>query len=85
MAYNSANMNCAVVGPQKLWIYKTTDSLNSATIRTYFKSTTVPGLAAGDFMLIKTADQVELLNITAASSVGVSVVKSLLSGASMLA
>ncbi len=85
MAYNKANMNCAVVGPQKLWIYKTTDTLNSATILTYFTTTDVPGLAVNDFMLIKTADQVELLSITAADTSGVSVVKSLLSGASMLA
>jgi len=85
MSYDSANMNCAVVGPQKLWIYKTTDTLNSATILTYFTTTLVPGLAAGDFLIIKTADQAEILNVSAVSSAGVSVVKSLVSGASMLA
>jgi len=85
MAYSKKNMNCAVVGPQKLWIYKTTDTLNSATILTYFNTTAVPGLAAGDFLLIKTADQVELLNITATDTASSVFVKSLLSGASMLA
>jgi hypothetical protein len=64
MAYAKANMNCAVVGPQKLWIYTTTDTLNSVTIKTYFTDD-VPGLAAGDFLIIKTADNCELLSITA--------------------
>ena len=64
MAYSQTNMNCAVVGPQKLWIYKTTDTLNSATILTYFTDD-VPGMVAGDFLIIKTADQVALLAITA--------------------
>ncbi len=64
MAYAKANMNCAVVGPQKLWIYKTTDTLNSVTILTYFTDD-VPGMVAGDFLIIKTADQVDLLAITA--------------------
>ncbi|MBE3119783.1 MAG: hypothetical protein IMZ61_15475 [Planctomycetes bacterium] len=84
MAYSQANMNCAVVGPQKLWIYKTTDTLNSVTILTYFTDD-VPGLAAGDFMIIKTADQVDLLAITAIDSASAVFQRTLAAAASSLA
>ena len=77
MAYDKANMNCAAVGPQKLWIYYTVNSLSSSTLPTYFNQAKVPGLAANDFMLIKTLDQCDLLNITAATNSNISVVRAL--------
>jgi hypothetical protein len=85
MAFTAANMNLAVVGPQKLWIYKTTDTLNSATILTYFKSTAPAGLAAGDFLMIKTADQCDLLNVTAIDTASATFKRALGAVASSLA
>jgi hypothetical protein len=83
MAFDTANMCMGVVGPNKLWIYKTTDTLNSATVKSYF-TTACPGLAIGDFMIVKTADNVELVYVTALSAAGVSLVRTLGVAASAL-
>lgn len=52
MAFAVAGLNCAAVGPTKLWIYYTTDSLTSATIKTDFDTTNCPGMVAGDIVLV---------------------------------
>jgi len=54
MAFDAAGMNCIAVGPTKLYIYNTGDTLNSTTVKatTYgFNSTNCPGLAVGDIIL----------------------------------
>ena len=52
MAFAAAGLNCVAVGPTKLYIYNTTDTLTSATVLTNFNTTNCPGMAAGDIILV---------------------------------
>jgi hypothetical protein len=70
MAFAAAGMNCVAVGPTKLWVYNTTDTLNSATVAAKtsgFCTDNVPGLSAGDIVFIghNTAAALAVIRITA--------------------
>lgn len=52
MAFSAAGLNCVAVGPNKLYIYTTTDSMTSATIATDFDTTNCPGMEAGDVVIV---------------------------------
>jgi hypothetical protein len=69
MAFSAAGMNCVAVGPTKLWLYNTTDSLTSATMAAAtdgFCTDNVPGLAAGDVIICahNTAALLSIVRIT---------------------
>lgn len=69
MAYDKAGMGLIAVGPTKLYIYYTTDTLTSSPTgsTTNFNSTDCPGLLAGDIILLahNTAAKLGLIRITA--------------------
>jgi hypothetical protein len=52
MAFAASGLNCVAVGPTKLYLYYTTDSMTSATIKTDFDTTNCPGMAAGDVVIV---------------------------------
>ena len=55
MAFSAAGLNCIAVGPTKLYIYNTTDTLTSTTIKAStdgFCTDNCPGMLAGDIVLI---------------------------------
>jgi len=55
MAFSAAGLNCIGVGPKKLYIYNTTDTLTSATAAAStngFCTDNCPGMTAGDVVLI---------------------------------
>ena len=70
MAFDAAGLNCIAVGPQKLYIYTTTDSLiyASLAVKTYgFCTDNCPGMIAGDLIIVahNTAAAGALVRITA--------------------
>ena len=70
MAFAAAGLNCIAVGPTKLYIYSTTDTLNSATIiatTNGFNTTNCPGMSAGDIVIIGdgTSSLLKTVRITA--------------------
>lgn len=67
MAFAAAGLNCIAVGPTKLYIYNTADSLTSATLLTTFNTANCPGMAAGDVIIVahNTAALINLIRITA--------------------
>jgi hypothetical protein len=72
MAFAAAGLNCIAVGPQKLYIYSTTDVLTSATIKEDFDTTNCPGMAAGDLIILAhntyaALDMIRITDIDAAS------------------
>ena len=55
MAFAAAGLNCIAVGPTKLYIYNTADTLTSASIVAAtdgFCTDNCPGMSAGDIILI---------------------------------
>lgn len=56
MAFSAANLNCIGVGPSKLYIYKTDDTLTSPLITAQFDTTNCPGMAVGDIIYIVHTD-----------------------------
>ena len=68
MAFAASGLNCIAVGPQKLYIYSTTDSLTSATLLTNFNSTDCPGLLAGDIIIVA-HNTAALLNVIRIASI----------------
>jgi len=55
MAFAAAGLNCVAVGPTKLYIYNTTETLTAASAvhATYgFNTTNCPGMSAGDIIFI---------------------------------
>lgn len=65
MAFDIAGLNCIAVGPTKLYIYNTTDIMMAAST-TAFNTTSCPGMAAGDIVLVahNTATRLSLIRIT---------------------
>jgi len=51
MAFKAAGLNCIAIGPTKLYIYNTEDTLTSATVLTNFNTANCPGMSAGDIIL----------------------------------
>jgi len=67
MAFDAAGMNCIGVGPQKLYIYTTTDTLTStANQTTNWNTTDCPNLEAGDVIFVahNTAALLDIVRIT---------------------
>lgn len=52
MAFSAAGLNCLAVGPTKLYIYNTTDTITAASAKTNFCTNNCPGLSAGDIIII---------------------------------
>lgn len=55
MAFSAKGMNCIGIGPNKLYIYNTTDTLTSASVQAAtdgFCTNNCPGMAAGDIVMI---------------------------------
>ena len=70
MAFDKAGLNCVAVGPTKLYIYNTTDTLTSVTVKAAtdgFCSNNCPGMSAGDIVLIgnATSSLLAVVRITA--------------------
>ena len=66
MAFSAAGLNCIAVGPTKLFIYNTTDTLAGATLLSTFNTTNCPGMDAGDVIMVahNTNALVGLIRIT---------------------
>lgn len=75
MSFAAAGMNCIGVGPQKLYIYTTKDTIASSPFGkiAQFNTGSCPGMNAGDVIIIahNTAALMAIIRITAidASSV----------------
>lgn len=70
MAFSAEGMNCVAVGPTKLYIYNTTDTLTSATVVTAtsgFCTNNCPGMDAGDIVMVahNTSALLAIVRITA--------------------
>lgn len=70
MAFSAKGMNCVGIGPNKLYIYNTTDTLTSATVvaaTSGFCTNNCPGMAAGDIVMIghNTSAKLAIVRITA--------------------
>ena len=52
MAFAAAGLNCIAVGPTKLYIYNTEDTLTTATLLTTFNTANCPGMSAGDIVMV---------------------------------
>ena len=67
MAFSAAGLNCIAVGPTKLYIYNTTDTLAGSTLLSTFNTTNCPGMDAGDVIIVahNTNALVDLIRITA--------------------
>jgi len=67
MAFASAGMNCVAVGPRKLWIYNTDDTMTSLLFHAQYNTANVPGMSAGDIVLTSHATHtlLSLITITA--------------------
>ena len=55
MAFKAAGLNCIAIGPTKLYIYNTEDTLTAASIVAAadgFCTDNCPGMSAGDIVLI---------------------------------
>ena len=73
MAFSAAGMACIGVGPNKLYIYTTTDTISaaSAVLSTDgFCTNNCPGMKAGDIIMIahNTAALLAIVRITAISA-----------------
>lgn len=71
MAFAASGLNCVAVGPTKLYIYYTTDTLTStANQTTYFNTKSCPGMAAGDIIMLahNTSANLSLVRISAISA-----------------
>jgi len=66
MAFSAAGLNCIAVGPTKLYIYNTTDTISGATLLTTFNTTNCPGMDVGDVIIAAhDTNAVDLIRITA--------------------
>jgi hypothetical protein len=65
MAFAASGLNCVAVGPTKLYIYYTTDTLTSTA--NFFNTTSCPGMAAGDIIMLahNTSANLSLVRISA--------------------
>jgi len=52
MAFAKAGLQNVAVGPKKLYIYNTADTLTSTTVKTDFNTTNCPGMAVGDMVML---------------------------------
>lgn len=53
MAFDISGLNCIGVGPTKLYIYTTTDTLTSGVVEvSAFNTASCPGMNAGDIIMI---------------------------------
>jgi len=74
--FAAAGLNCAAVGPRKLYIYNTDDTLRSTCtgvsygILEYFNTANCPGMTAGDIILSvhATGTKLSLVEITGISA-----------------
>lgn len=66
MSFAAAGLNCIAVGPTKLYIYKTTDTITSASVKTNFNTVNCPGMLAGDIVLVahNTSAELSFVRIT---------------------
>lgn len=69
MAFSAAGLNCIGVGPQKLYIYNTADTIVSSPSGSIaqFNTTNCPGMVAGDVIMLahNTAAALGLIRVTA--------------------
>ena len=70
MAFARAGMNCVAVGPRKLWIYNTDDTLTSILMHAQYNTANAPGMSAGDIILTShtTHTALSLIMITGISA-----------------
>jgi hypothetical protein len=78
MAFNAAGMNCIAVGPTKLYIYSTADTLTSVANRmTALTTDSCPGMAAGDVIIFASGTAtsvVSIVRVVAINSTGATLV-----------